>query len=144
MPLRSQNMFQDLIIFPNIFDVNSVQSLAIALLPNCILGQFPLLQRRSMKSHYEGADAVVIVVDSIKKDRMDETKEQLDNIIEDGGKEAPILVMANNQDEPNAKSKEDIIEELGLTTITDRKWSKFIDELINLIFTPSSNKDTTT
>ena len=80
-----------------------------------------------MKRQYDLADAVVLVVDSIKKDRMDETKEELDEILKDGSKKAPILVMANNQDDPNANSKEVITEGLGLTKITDREWSKFDD-----------------
>ena len=80
-----------------------------------------------MKRKYDLADAVVLVVDSIKKDRMDESKEELDEILKDGHKKAPILVMVNNQDDPNTNSKEVITEELGLTKITDRELSKFDD-----------------
>ena len=81
-----------------------------------------------MRIHYDLTDAVVCVVDSIY-DRMDETKEQIDEIIKVGCKKAPILVMANNRDEPNASRKGDITEELGLTKIADREWSKFDDSI---------------
>ena len=82
-----------------------------------------------MRIHYDLTDAVVCVVDSIY-DRMDETKEQIDEIIKVGCKKAPFLVIANNRDEPSASSKEVITEELGLTKITDRKWSKFDDYIV--------------
>ena len=80
-------------------------------------------------------DAVVFVVDSTSKDANEDTKEYLYDLIKEGLEGVPLLVMANKQDELNPRSKEVITEELGLTEITDREWSKLIDDQIHLIFT---------
>ena len=90
-------------------------------------------------------DAMVFVVDNINKDykddpyddHKDEAKSYIEGIIKYRNKEIPILVIANDQEDLDAKSKEAITEELGLTKITDREWSKFYD-LIHLVFTPLS------
>ena len=79
--------------------------------------------------------AVVFVVDSTSKDVNDETKEYLFDLLKEGLDGVPLLVMANKQDEPNARSKEVITEELELSKITNRQWSK-LDDQIHLILTP--------
>ena len=68
--------------------------------------------------------AVVFVVDSTNKDVNDETKEYLFDLLKEGLEGVPLLVMANKQDEPDARSKEVIMEELELSKITNRQWSK--------------------
>ena len=69
-------------------------------------------------------DAIVFMIDSTNKNPYDDTKEYLDDLINEGREGVPLLVMANNQEDPNAKSNEVITEQLGLARITNRKWSK--------------------
>ena len=87
-----------------------------------------------MRHYYPNTDGVVFVVDSSDKDRADETKELLDDIVitEDELRGVPLLVMANKQDNLKARSKEVIAEELKLRNITDREWSKLNDKILML------------
>ena len=80
-----------------------------------------------MRRCYVHTDVIVFRVNIVNKDHTDEIKEQIDEIIKDGRKKVPLLVMANNQDDTNSRSKDVIIEELGLAKIADREWSKFDD-----------------
>ena len=57
-------------------------------------------------------------------------KEYLFDIIKEGLDGVPLLVMANKQDDPTARSKEEIMEELELTKITDREWCKFDTKIV--------------
>ena len=56
-------------------------------------------------------------------------KENLFDMIKEGLGGVPLLVMANKQDDPTSRSKEEIMEELELTKITDREWSKLDTEI---------------
>ena len=77
-----------------------------------------------LSDDYAKTDAVVYVVDSTNKEPEHVMKEYLFDIIQEGLDGVPLLVMANKQDDPTARSKEEIMEELELTKITDREWSK--------------------
>ena len=57
-------------------------------------------------------------------------KEYLFDIIKEGLDGVPLLVMANKQDDPTARSKEEIMEELELTKITDREWCEFDTKIV--------------
>ena len=72
-------------------------------------------------------EAVVYVIDNINEDHTDEAKVYINDVIKCKYTTVPILVMVNNQDDLHASSKKAITKELGLTKITDRKWSKFDD-----------------
>ena len=86
-----------------------------------------------MRHYYANTDGVVFVVDSTDRERADETKELLyEMIAEDELRGVPLLVMANKQDNLKARSKEVIAEELKLRNITDREWSKLNDEILML------------
>eukprot|EP00438_Fugacium_kawagutii_P028191 Skav200360 [mRNA] locus=scaffold2518:53283:53714:- [translate_table: standard] len=55
--------------------------------------------RRIFQEHYEGVDGLVFVVDSHDSDRLNNAKEELQQLILDVQK-APLLVVANKQDLP--------------------------------------------
>ncbi|CAH1787040.1 unnamed protein product, partial [Owenia fusiformis] len=67
------------------------------------------------RHYYQNTDAIVFVVDSNDRERIDFAKSELENIIhEDELKDVIVLVVANKQDLPNAMSPEEITDNLGL------------------------------
>merc|ERR1711981_1284307 len=55
------------------------------------------------RHYYENANGIIFVIDSNDRDRMQEAKAELDNLLkEDELKDAVVLVFANKQDLPNA------------------------------------------
>lgn len=76
------------------------------------------------RSYYQEQEAVIFVVDSCDKDRMQIAKRELMNIIEeDELKNAVVCVFANKQDMPEALKTAEIAEALGLSSIVDKKWT---------------------
>jgi ADP-ribosylation factor-like protein 1 len=88
---------------------------------------FPILvsyRRPYWRSYYQEQEAVVFVVDSCDKDRMQIAKRELMNIIEEEElKSALVCVFANKQDLPEALSTAEIASQLGLDSIVDKKWT---------------------
>ncbi|KYQ91604.1 ADP-ribosylation factor [Tieghemostelium lacteum] len=82
------------------------------------------LKLRSLWRHYyESSSAVIFVVDSADNERMIEVKEEIENLMNEPSLSgAPLLVLANKQDCPNAMSIAEISENLNLYSIKDRKW----------------------
>ncbi|XP_070562026.1 ADP-ribosylation factor 3-like [Ptychodera flava] len=79
---------------------------------------------RPMYTHYHPkTDALVFVVDSNDKERLQEAKDELYSFLkEDGYRETVLLVFANKQDLPNAMSVQEITEKLDLHSIRERQW----------------------
>lgn len=71
--------------------------------------------RRLWHNYYQGADAIVFVVDSNDKYRLNEVKKEL-NILMNHPllKDVPFLIFANKQDLPNALDVSTIKRDLGL------------------------------
>ena len=75
------------------------------------------------KQYYDSTDALIYVIDSADKNRVEETGEELSQLLEeDQMNGVPLLVLANKQDLVNALSAKDVAEGLNLFSIRDRPW----------------------
>lgn len=76
------------------------------------------------RHYYEGTSALIWVVDSADKERFEQAKDELQECLaEDRLKDATLLVFANKQDLPYAKTVVEIGEALGLAELSSkRKW----------------------
>eukprot|EP00171_Calliarthron_tuberculosum_P013174 IDg13174t1 len=76
------------------------------------------------RSYYQEQEAVIFVVDSCDGERMEFAQRELMNIIsEEELRKAVVCVFANKQDMPQALSTAQIAENLGLSSIVDKKWT---------------------
>jgi len=76
---------------------------------------------RSLWTHYlQNSFAIVYVVDSTEEERFKEAADELHNIMNQTS--AHLLVLANKQDLPTAKSVADITDKLRLYDLKERKW----------------------
>jgi len=79
--------------------------------------------RSFWRFYYEGTQAIIFVVDSSDIERMDEAREDLHRmLIEHELWDAPLLVVANKQDEPRAAAPREITEHLQLFSLSSRNW----------------------
>ena len=68
--------------------------------------------------------AIILVIDSSNKSRVEEAKEQLTKLLqEEELNDVPLLVMANKQDISGCLSIEELADKLGLHKITNRLWA---------------------
>ena len=75
------------------------------------------------KQYYDSTDALIYVIDSADKKRVEETGEELSQLLEeDQMNGVPLLVLANKQDLVNALSAKYVAEGLNLFSIRDRPW----------------------
>eukprot|EP00727_Mastigamoeba_balamuthi_P007133 m51a1_g304 putative adp-ribosylation factor (185) ;mRNA; f:384194-384748 len=75
------------------------------------------------RHYYEHTDALIWVVDTCDRDRIDVARKELSKLLdEDELRNVALLVYANKQDMPNAMSIAKLSEALGLTGIKDRVW----------------------
>lgn len=79
--------------------------------------------RSFWRFYYEGTQAIIFVVDSSDLDRMDEAREALHRMLTEHELwDAPLLVVANKQDEPRAATPREITEHLQLFSLSSRNW----------------------
>merc|ERR1711904_276597 len=70
-----------------------------------------------------GPRGVIFVVDSNDRDRIEDAREELYNMLqEDEMRDAVLLVFANKQDLPNSLSTTEVQEKLGLHNMRNRQW----------------------
>jgi ADP-ribosylation factor-like protein 3 len=101
------------------FNIKSVQHSGFKLNVWDIGGQKHI--RPYWKNYYANTDAIVYMVDSADKARVDEAAEELTELMnEEGLAGVPTLVYANKQDLLNAMTAADLMQELELTTYKDR------------------------
>merc|ERR1712079_666428 len=82
------------------------------------------------RHYYQNTMAIIFVVDSNDRERIDDSsgsdnsaKEELHKMLaEDELRDAILLVFANKQDLPNAMSVDEITEKLGLNQLRNRQW----------------------
>lgn len=76
------------------------------------------------RHYYQNTGALIFVVDSTDRARMEEAKKELIETVlsEEELKNMPLLIWANKQDLASAMSKTEIIDALALQTIGDRQW----------------------
>jgi ADP-ribosylation factor-like protein 1 len=78
------------------------------------------------RCYYANTDAIIYVVDSADKDRVETSKEELHSMLEEEElKDAALLVFANKQDMEHAMNAAEVSEALGLSTLKNRQWSIF-------------------
>jgi len=75
------------------------------------------------RNYYDQTDALIYVIDSADRRRMEETQVELQQLLdEERLGHVPLLIMANKQDLLNALSPGEITTELGLNEIRERTW----------------------
>ena len=78
------------------------------------------------RCYYSNTDAIIYVVDSMDKERMCTSKQELVGMLEEEElKKAMLVVFANKQDIEGALTETEVAKELGLAAIKDRKWQIF-------------------
>ena len=78
------------------------------------------------KCYYEKTNAIVFVIDSTDKERLDIAKQELFLLIkEEELQGVPIAILANKQDIEGALSDIEISEMMGLSDIKNRPWAIF-------------------
>lgn len=75
------------------------------------------------RHYYQSTDALMFVVDSNDRERIEMAREELTRILnEEEMRDVPLLVYANKQDLPNAMPVSEVVENLGLNTLRNRQW----------------------
>lgn len=75
------------------------------------------------RHYYTDQSALIFVVDCNDRDRMEQAKDSLEDMLtEEKLQGKPLLVFANKQDLPNAMPASQVIEELGLHRVRTRPW----------------------
>lgn len=79
---------------------------------------------RALRQHYFAqADALIYVVDSADRERLPETREDLQELLEaEHLAGLPLLVLANKEDLPASKEVGELIECFNLQSLKDRDW----------------------
>ena len=78
------------------------------------------------RCYYTNTDAIIYVVDSVDKDRIATSKEELLAMLdEEELKDTALLVFANKQDMEGAMSVMDVSNALGLSLLKNRTWTIF-------------------
>ena len=79
--------------------------------------------RRLWKHYYQNTQGLIYVVDSNDTDRINESSEELFNILEnDELNGIPVVIIANKQDLPNSMSCGDLVNRLNLNKLSRNKW----------------------
>jgi len=79
--------------------------------------------RALVRHYYQNTQAIILVVDSNDRDRIEEVRDILADILsEDELRDTKLLVFANKQDLPNAMSAAEVTERLGLHNLRNRQW----------------------
>ena len=79
--------------------------------------------RQLWKHYYEGANAIIFVIDSNDRDRINVAKMELDKLLSDPMlSAATLLVLCNKQDLPHRLTPPQIAEGLQLNRQSNRKW----------------------
>jgi len=103
------------------FNIKSLQQEGFKLNVWDIGGQKAI--RPYWKNYYENTDALVYVIDSADRRRMEETGVELNSLLEEEKLAGvPVLIFANKQDLLNAMPPKEISEALQLHNIRDRDW----------------------
>ncbi|KAG7862970.1 hypothetical protein KL939_000289 [Ogataea angusta] len=76
------------------------------------------------RCYYANTAAVIFVVDSTDKERIEVAKKELHMMLkEDELTDSALLVFANKQDQPGALTAAEVSKALGLVDLKDRSWS---------------------
>ena len=79
--------------------------------------------RRLWHHYYLGTNAVIFVVDSNDRERVEEAREELNQVMAaDELRDAKLLVLANKQDLPHAMTASEVADKLSLHKLRSRQW----------------------
>eukprot|EP00930_Biecheleria_cincta_P061303 TRINITY_DN4687_c0_g1_i1.p1 TRINITY_DN4687_c0_g1~~TRINITY_DN4687_c0_g1_i1.p1 ORF type:complete len:237 (-),score=44.00 TRINITY_DN4687_c0_g1_i1:223-933(-) len=79
--------------------------------------------RALWRHYYPGTDALIFVVDSVDRDRIEDAGDELKRFMnEEELSEVALLVLANKQDLPHAMNSAEVTEKLGLSHLRNRRW----------------------
>jgi small GTP-binding protein len=77
--------------------------------------------RKLWRYYYQGCNAIIFVVDSADRERIDEARDELAALLKaDELKDAALLVYANKQDFSHAMSVSEVMSKLGLNDSANR------------------------
>lgn len=103
------------------FNVENVQYKNISFTIWDVGGQDKI--RRLWQHYFTGTDALIFVVDSNDRDRVDLAREELMKLLmDDELANAVVLVYANKQDLPLSMSAAEVTAKMGLTDLRRRDW----------------------
>ena len=103
------------------FNIKSVQHSGFKLNVWDIGGQKAI--RPYWRNYFEQTDAMVYVIDSADRKRIEETGLELADLLEeDKLSGVPVIVLANKQDLVTALSPDEVADGLNLYSIRDRPW----------------------
>jgi len=103
------------------FNVETVDYKNISLTVWDVGGQDKI--RKLWRHYYHDTQALLFVVDSNDRDRLEKARDELHRMLEDPElNRAILLVYANKQDLPNAMSVSEITDKLQLRQIRHRPW----------------------
>lgn len=75
------------------------------------------------RNYFDQTDALIYVIDSADRRRMEESGVELKQILdEERLADTPLLIMANKNDLMNAMDAGEVTEELELNNLRDRRW----------------------
>lgn len=75
------------------------------------------------RHYYQNTQGLIFVIDSNDRERMHESREELQRMLnEDELRDVVLLIFANKQDLPNAMTAAEITDKLGLPVVRNRNW----------------------
>eukprot|EP00930_Biecheleria_cincta_P061304 TRINITY_DN4687_c0_g2_i1.p1 TRINITY_DN4687_c0_g2~~TRINITY_DN4687_c0_g2_i1.p1 ORF type:complete len:177 (-),score=23.10 TRINITY_DN4687_c0_g2_i1:385-891(-) len=79
---------------------------------------------RALRRHYyPGMQALIFVIDSNDRDRIEDARDELAKLLgEEELSAVALLVLANKQDLPHAMTGAEVTETLGLHNLRNRRW----------------------
>ncbi|TPP62598.1 Adp-ribosylation factor, partial [Fasciola gigantica] len=78
------------------------------------------------RCYYSNTDAIIYVVDSMDRDRVGISKQELVSMLEEEElRSAVLVVLANKQDIPGCMTISEVANSLGLATIKNRRYQLF-------------------
>nr|XP_043639950.1 ADP-ribosylation factor 2-like [Erigeron canadensis] len=79
--------------------------------------------RQYMSRYFQNTEALIYVVDSNDRARIDEARDELQQMLnQEYSRDSELLVFANKQDLPNAMNSAEITDKLGLHSLQHRNW----------------------
>lgn len=79
--------------------------------------------RQLWRHYYKQAKALVFVIDSNDRDRLEDAHDELMQVLsEDECQDWPLLVFANKQDLPNSMNVAEVTDKLKLNSLRNRSW----------------------
>merc|ERR1712232_237474 len=103
------------------FNVETVEYKSVSFTVWDIGGQDKI--RKLWRYYYHGTQGLIFVIDSNDRDRIEDAREELMQMLnEDEMEDAVLLVLANKQDLPNAMTAAEITDKLGLHNLRRRQW----------------------